>query len=199
MRNLFCITVIVLCVSIGSSTVRADTTSALNFEAAFGQAPTSGIIDCDSAGCPNSISATIDWEGLTFNFSDAALTSGLAPASLFAGSPCDAAAGSSALAYQALNTCSGFDGWATAELGNGNWILALDTGIPGLFALETGVGTPDGDAVASGGTFVDPVPTPEPGSLGLMLTGLALLGLFSIYRHVSQGHDKVVSRDLARC
>jgi hypothetical protein len=175
MRTLLWVTLLMF--SVGTaSTAHADTTSALDFGTTTGQAPTSGLIDCDSAGCPNSISATIDWEGLVFTFSDAALTAGLEPDSYFAGNPnCDVAAGPSALVYQSLNNCSPYHGWATAEVG-GNWLMALDTATPGLFVLVTGVGTPDADAVASGGSFIDPVPTPEPTSGGLLLVGVALLG-----------------------
>ena len=171
----------------------ADTVSTLNFVATSGQAPTSGVVDCDSPGCPNSIAVAIDWEGLTFAFSDSALTSGLEPVSSFSGFPdCDAAGGLSALAYQSLNMCSGYDGWATAELGDGSWVLALDSGTPGLFALETGVGTPDEDAVASSGSFTDPIPTPEPGSVSLMLAGLALLGLMLIRKCMVQGRTQTM-------
>jgi hypothetical protein len=184
------ITLVVLSVAIGATTARADTTSAISFDTTIGQAPTSGVIDCDSAGCPNSIDVTVDWEGLTFNFSDAALTSGLQPASYFAGSACDATA-PSALAYQSLNGCSGWDGWATGEESDGTWIMALDSGIPGMFVLVSGVGTPNADAVASGGTFTDPpVSTPEPDSGALALTGLALLGLMIARKGIAQGRQQ---------
>jgi hypothetical protein len=174
-----------------ATTAEADTTSTMNFTTTSGQAPTSGVIDCDSPGCPNSIAATIDWEGLSFTFSDSTLTSGLEPDSYFMGYPtCNAADGPSALAYQSLNMCSGYDGWATAELEDGSWVLALDSGTPGLFALETGVGTPDENAVPSGGSFTDPTSTPEPGSNVLMLTGLASLGLMLMRKRSVQHRNK---------
>jgi len=149
----------------------------MTFVTTLGDAPTSAAIDCDSAGCPNSISATIDWEGLTFTFSDATLTSGLEPGSDFTGNPnCNPAAGSSALVFQSLTTCSTYHGWGVDE-SSGSWILSLDTGTPGLFAEATGVGTLDEGAVTSGGSFDVSTATPEPGSGALVLTGVALLAL----------------------
>jgi len=176
MRKFLGIIGIVLLFALGTTAARADTTSTIDFTTTIGQAPTSGVISCDSAGCPNSIAVTVEWEGLTFNFSDADLTGGLQPISTFAGTACEAAT-ASAIVDQSLNGCSGWDGWATGEESNGTWLMALDSGIPGMFVLETGVGTADADAVASGGTFTDPAPTPEPGSGILALAGLALVGL----------------------
>lgn len=192
MRRFLWATITVLFVAIGATAAHADSTSTIDFVAASGQAPTSGSIDCDSPGCPNSIAVTIDWEGLTFNFSDSELTSDLEPASYFAGYPsCNAAGGPSALVYQSLNMCSGYDGWDTAQLTDGSWVLALDSGTPGLFAEVTGVGTPDAGAVASWGSFTDPVPTPEPGSCALLLTGLLLVGLMFTRKRIAQGRDQV--------
>lgn len=176
MRMPLLVTIIVLFVAIGATTARADSVSSIDFTTSIGQAPASGTISCDSVGCPNSVSATVDWEGLTFNFSDADLTGGLQPISTFAGTACEAAS-PSAIVDLSLNGCSGWDGWATGEESNGNWVMALDSGIPGMFVLETGVGTADANAVASGGTFTDPVSTPEPGTGALALAGLALVGL----------------------
>ena len=186
MRKSLWITLAVFFVAIGASSARADSISTFNFETTFGQAPTSGVIDCDSVGCPNSISATIVWEGLTFNFSDAAFTSGLQPDIIAIYPNCDAADGSSALAYQTLNSCSGYDGWNTIDF-NGTWILSLDSGTPGGFTEAFGVGTPDDGAVESGGSFVDPVSTAEPGSGALVLSGLAMLGLMLVRKRIAHG------------
>jgi len=184
MRKLFGIIGIVLFFAIGVTVARADTTSTIDFTATYGQAPASGVIDCDSAGCPNSITATVQWEGLTFDFSDAALTSGL-QANISSIYPnCSAPDPSSALAYQTLDSCSGVDGWDTYD-NAGTWILSLDSGTPGNFAEANGVGTANEDAVASGGSFVDPVPTPEPGSGALMLAGLAFMGLMIARKRIA--------------
>jgi hypothetical protein len=177
MRKSLCFTIAAVFAAIGATSAHADAIYPMTFVTTAGDAPTSAMVDCDSAGCPNSISATIDWEGLTFTFSDATLTSGLEPGSDFAGNPnCDAAAGSSALVFQSLTTCSTYHGWSVDE-SSASWILSLDTGTPGLFAEATGVGTLDEGAVASGGSFIVATSTPEPGSGALMLTGVALLGL----------------------
>lgn len=176
MRKSLWITLAVLFAAVVASSARADSISTFDFQTAYGQAPTSGVIDCDSAGCPNSITATIVWEGLTFNFSDAEFTYGLEPDIAAIYPNCDAAPGSSALAYQTLNSCSGYDGWDTVDY-NGTWIFSLDSGTPGGFTEAFGVGTADDGAIASAGSFVDPVPTSEPGSGTLMLSGIALLGL----------------------
>jgi len=188
MRKSLWMILAVFVVALGATTAHADSTSTLNFDASYGQAPTSGTIDCDSVGCPNSINATVVWDGLTFNFTDAALTAGLAPNIAAVYPSCNAASGSSALAYQVLNSCSGYDGWSTVDF-NGTWLLSLDSGTPGGFFEAAGVGTADDDAVASGGSFVDPAPasTPEPGSWALTLTGLSLLGLMLARKRMAQG------------
>jgi hypothetical protein len=186
MRKSLWITLAVVCVAIGATTAHADSISTFNFQTTFGEAPTSGVIDCDSAGCPNSITATILWEGLTFNFSDAALTSGLEADIVSVYPNCNAPDGSSALAYQTLDSCSGYDGWDTIDF-NGTWILSLDSGTPGGFTEAMGVGTPDDGAIASGGSFVDPASTAEPGSSVLTLGGLALLGLMLMRKRIAQG------------
>jgi hypothetical protein len=186
MRKSLWITLAVVCVAIGATTAHADSISTFNFETTFGQAPTSGVIDCDSAGCPNSITATIVWEGLTFDFSDAALTSGLEADIISVYPNCNAPDGSSALAYQTPDSCSGYDGWDTIDF-NGTWILSLDSGTPGGFTEAMGVGTPDDGAIASGGSFVDPASTAEPGSGVLTLGGLALLGLMLMRKRIAQG------------
>jgi hypothetical protein len=126
------------------------------------------------------------WEGLTFNFSDAALTSGLEADIVSVYPNCNAPDGSSALAYQTLDSCSGYDGWDTIDF-NGTWILSLDSGTPGGFTEAFGAGTPDDGAIASGGSFVDPVSTAEPGSGVLMLGGLALLGLMLMRKRIARG------------
>ena len=72
--------------------------------------------------------------------------------------------------------CSGYDGWDTAQLTDGSRVLALDSGTPGLFAEVTEVAHPT-QAPFTWGSFTDPVPTPEPGSCALLLTGLLLVGL----------------------
>ncbi|MGB6430254.1 MAG: PEP-CTERM sorting domain-containing protein [Candidatus Acidiferrales bacterium] len=184
------VAVVVLFVAMAVTTVRADSTSNFDFTTTVGQAPTSGVIDCDSVGCPNSISATVEWEGLTFNFSDAVLTGGLQPSSYFADSATCTATAPSALVDQALNGCAGYDGWATAEESDGTWLFALDSGVPGLFAVVSGTGTVDEGAVASGGTFTDPAPTPEPGSGDLLLIGLALLGIVVLRKGIAQGRHQ---------
>jgi hypothetical protein len=188
MRKSLWITLTVLEVAIGATVARADSLSTLNFDTAFGEAPTSGMIDCDSAGCPNSIAATIIWEGLTFNFSDSALTSGLQPDISAIYPSCNAAGSSPALAYQTLSGCSGVDGWDTVDTG-GTWILSLDSGTPGNFAEATGVGTPDDGISASEGSFTDSTPAPEPGAGALVLTGIVLIGVMSIQKRIAQDCD----------
>jgi hypothetical protein len=191
MRKSLWIILAALIVAFGATTARADSTSTFNFDATYGQAPTSGLIDCDSVGCPNSINATVVWEGLTFTFSDAALTAGLAPDIAAVYPSCNAAAGSSAQAFQTLNGCSGYDGWSTVNF-NGTWLLSLDSGTPGGFFEAAGVGTADDGALASGGSFTDPVPesTPEPGSLALTVSGLALLGLMLARKRMARGQHQ---------
>jgi PEP-CTERM motif-containing protein len=190
MRKYLGMALAVLVVTIGATTARADSTSTIDFDTTFGQAPTSGSIDCDSVGCPNSITATVVWEGLTFNFSDAALTGGLQPNIGAAYPACSAADGSPALAYQTLDNCSGVDGWDTVNVG-GNWILSLDSGTPGNFVEAVGVGTANEDATASGGSFTDPpAATPEPGSGALMLTGLALMGFMLARKRIAQAGEQ---------
>jgi hypothetical protein len=176
MRKSFWIILTVALVAIGTPIAHADsfTDYTISFTQSSGSDPFPiGTIAFDTT--TPSISATIQWEGFSFGFLDSDLTAGLH-------SLIPLACAGPNIAQKVLNLMDGCFGpmqWvANATSTGAAFVLSIPGPLIDRFLDEQVVGIDFGTTLANDAGTLSITPTtatPEPGTVGLMLTGIGFL------------------------